>query len=424
MMQEDEELSEVFCFYCHERHAAENFLVWKAIQNFKKDPTIESANDIMETYLKEDSPQQINIDYFTIELLEQILSSEELLDGSKPLCGKEFTRVETDVIQVLMVSLIPPFHLQFSSIYNRFKSQGKKPIPTIHSPAFGISSDPISILAESLPISNEPINIAGKKKQSVVSRFRSGLRKFSSKNNSQNMGNKKRHSLPSPSSKVKVNITQKIQAKSEGEEEYDFMLSSNVDINCETSAMGFFSLLDDAERNALKSKLGKRKIVQKNLQHTGLITNVASLLAIFPSCRDVLKDLLAQYEGNCLKIYNHLCSNNYEPDIEHDPEIFANNTDDHFTTKYFHGEAPSKEELAVMFNDSPCGTFITCCLSNQSEIFDYLLCYKNILDTVTEKPIRGPIVPQGLKSMLDLEDFIPRQSEVITITCLESLLEN
>lgn len=141
MMNDDSPLPEIFSFFCHERHAAENFLVWKAIQEWKKDPNPPAGKEILDTYLKEDAPHQINIDFATSSILEELFDNPQVIDGSKPLTGKEFTNVETDLIQLLLVSLIPPFQLQFSSIYSRFQNQGKVPVPHTRSPPFGIPLD-------------------------------------------------------------------------------------------------------------------------------------------------------------------------------------------------------------------------------------------------------------------------------------------
>merc|ERR1712137_952898 len=113
---EDSELSEVFNFFCHERHAAENFLLWKAIQAWKQKKSFEGGVAIVTTF-----------------------TDPKIKSGEVALTGKEFRFVEESLIQLMLVSLIPPFQLQFSAVYQRYK-QGKDPIVNTHSPAFSESS--------------------------------------------------------------------------------------------------------------------------------------------------------------------------------------------------------------------------------------------------------------------------------------------
>ena len=141
MLDDSSPLPEIFNFFCQERHAAENFLVWKAIQKWKKDPNQSDGKEILITYLREDSPHQINIDFGTTSMLEEIFENPQVLDGSQPLTGKEFTNVESDIIQLLLVSLIPPFQLQFPSIYSRYKNQNKVAVPNTRNPPFGIPGE-------------------------------------------------------------------------------------------------------------------------------------------------------------------------------------------------------------------------------------------------------------------------------------------
>lgn len=255
------------------------------------------------------------------------------------------------------------------------------------------------------------------KKKGVVSRVRSGLRKLSKSSDST------RAIRPRVEKKKSVPTRTSSQESKSEESEYQFFETKPTD---ETSPLGFFSLLDDNEKTVLKERFQRSRKAQpqQKMVLPSLISEIASLLSIFPTLeKATVPDLLARYEGNCKEVYDFLLSEEFSPAIEHDPAIFTNAPDVHYITEYFHGFSQSKESISDMFVDAEPGTFITI-FREDANGFNYLLCFKNILDGVTEKPIRGPVVPEGLKAMLDLGSGIHAPANCVrALPCLYSTLE-
>ena len=125
-LKDKADLHEIFSFFCHSRHAEENLLVWNAIQKWKSDPQLEPALDILETFIKEGGDNQVNVTYGTWKRLENVLEGPEVPENGT-LTGKEFRFVEEEVFNLMLVSLIHPFQLQFSDVLEDFKNKDKGP---------------------------------------------------------------------------------------------------------------------------------------------------------------------------------------------------------------------------------------------------------------------------------------------------------
>jgi len=258
------------------------------------------------------------------------------------------------------------------------------------------------------------------KNRGVLSRVRSGLRKRLLSSSQDD----KTGAIKSPRCRRETS-TPNIRGSFERscEDEDMFECSEN-----NTNTCGIFSLLDDDEKHTWKQKMQKQKrdhaSSKSEIEVPPLVSDVASLLSIFPSCdKATMAALLYQFKGNCFNIYEHL-SKDHKPDIDHNPEIFKNTTDEHYTTPYFHGEAIDGDMITEMFMEEQSGSYITV-YRTKNESIQYLLCFKNILDGISEKPIRGPVVPGALVSMLDLTKPIPADNSpdnVNVLPCLYSTL--
>mmetsp|Transcript_20465 Transcript_20465/g.34919 ORF Transcript_20465/g.34919 Transcript_20465/m.34919 type:complete len:189 (+) Transcript_20465:47-613(+) len=119
-LKDEGRLHEIFIFFCHERHAQENILVWDEIQEWKKNPEKDVAIKIFEKYIKEGCDSQVNVNYGTWKRLESLLEGD---DAVEEFTGKEFKYVEEEVFQLMMVSLIQPFKIQFPIILEDFKNK-------------------------------------------------------------------------------------------------------------------------------------------------------------------------------------------------------------------------------------------------------------------------------------------------------------
>lgn len=175
-----------------------------------------------------------------------------------------------------------------------------------------------------------------------------------------------------------------------------------------TAGRGFLSLLDEDEMSTLESKMegfrerNRRPDTAATLPP--IVHNIRLLIDIFPMCPpDLVLTQLHEKRGNCRATYDALVTSHI-PSDQHGA-CFQDEPNLHFSTDYYHGEAPPKEEIEAMFAEQNSGTYITFHRTDGA-VFHYFLCFKNILGALTEKPLRGPVVPPALKKMLDLDGFL------------------
>jgi len=180
-----------------------------------------------------------------------------------------------------------------------------------------------------------------------------------------------------------------------------------------TAGRGFLSLLDDDEMSTLETKMEGFRERNKRPETVATLPPIVSqmkmLMENFPECPlDLLFTLLRDKDGNCAAVYDALAED-HSSSGHHDRESFLDQPNLHFSTEYYHGEAPPKEYVEALFVEQDSGTFITFHRTDGAN-FHYFLCFKNILGSLTEKPIRGPVVPGALKQMLDLVGFLVPES--------------
>ena len=187
-----------------------------------------------------------------------------------------------------------------------------------------------------------------------------------------------------------------------------------------TAGMGFLSLLDESERQIFVNRMeGNRRDANRSTLPPSIVTELVTLTTIFPTLpKEDLRILIPQFKGNCRAIYDHLLESGFpcDPEIEHNPDVFINSHDIHYDTLYYHGRADGKESFAELYEQKDAGEFLTFYRITHTEEFQYYLCYKNILDNIVEKLIQGPVVPDGLKAMLDLTGHVPYDQDIASLS--------
>jgi len=185
--------------------------------------------------------------------------------------------------------------------------------------------------------------------------------------------------------------------------------------------MGFITFLDENGKNALREKIEEKKKtnLERKIPPPTLITDLITLTTIFNSYpKEDIIDLIHQHEGNGEAVYEFLVSSGAELSMKDNPDTLTSEPNIHFTTPYYCGECPPKGDLEKLFATEDPGVFITYYkFEPESDTLQYYLCFKNILDKITEKPIQGPVVPAALKTMLDLTNYTQTEKRNI-IPCL------
>jgi len=183
-----------------------------------------------------------------------------------------------------------------------------------------------------------------------------------------------------------------------------------------SNTVGFLSITNNYDITKLEKKLEDKNKQKSKLTETPyIILALLHLKSIFPSVPEsILRYLIVRYDGNCAEVYEFLLSRDWQPVTLSTTFTLIDKTDCHFTTPYYHGAAPCNRTIQKIFKTKPIGSYITFYRGDNNELennhqhdFKYYLCYKNRTGKVIEKPMRLPMVPEVLFSVLDLTVGIP-----------------
>lgn len=172
-------------------------------------------------------------------------------------------------------------------------------------------------------------------------------------------------------------------------------------------AAGFLSSFNDSAMSKLENKIEARNKQRNQLLKTpNIVRSIETLRTLFPDFPQHMIDyLVARYDGNCAEVYDFMISRDWKP-LTQLKCRFDSTPDIHFTTSYYHGLAPSQEQLSKIFAEQPIGSFFTFYrpdkLDNGETQFKYFVCFINRCGEITEKPMRVPNIAPVLRAMLGL----------------------
>ena len=188
-----------------------------------------------------------------------------------------------------------------------------------------------------------------------------------------------------------------------------------------SNTLGFMSHWSKSNKEYFDSCIQEKQNTKKLLTTPTVVKEVVTLLSMYPSFpRGMLLSLLHRYDGNSFEVSKCLLANDWKQETD---ATLLDSSDVHFTTPYYHGEAPSKAQLAKLFQNREAGSFITFYRSNGPYgEFMYYLCFKK-QDGLVEKAVRSPEVPQVMKLLLGLTSHIKvKDVQYCNVPCLNGIL--